>query len=80
MSIYKKHKCSLLLPLLLLIIVDIIAFFQITDDVVIFAISTTSELLIFILTMGLTYYYIFKNWSNIVGYLRWTKSKIRGDK
>lgn len=80
MSIYKKYKCSLLLPLLLLIIVDVIAFFQITDDIVIFAFSTTSELLIFILTMGLTYYYIFKNWNNIVGYIRWTKSKIRGDK
>lgn len=78
MSIYKKHKCALLIPLVLLIVVDLVAFFHITNDIVVFVVSTTTELLVFTLTMGLTYYYIFKNWSNIVGYLRWGKNKVRG--
>ena len=78
MSVYKKHKCASLITLLLLIIVDLFAFFHITDDIVVLVVSTTTELLVFTLTMGLTYYYIFKNWSNIVGYLRWSRNKVRG--
>lgn len=80
MSIYKRHKCALLLPLVMLIVVDVIAFLHITDDIAVLAISTTTELLIFLLTTSLTHYYIFKNWCNIVGYLRWSRVKLRGKK
>lgn len=77
-KLYEKHKCHLLIPLALLIAIDILAFFHITDDIVYWRISTTNELLIFILSLTMTYYYIYKNVSNIRKYIRIITKFVRG--
>ena len=72
-KLYKKHKCSLMLPLFLLIIIDIIAFEHIVDDITVVNISTRTELIIFTISMFLTCYYIFKQHQNIREYCRIVK-------
>lgn len=76
-ELYKKHKCSLMLPLVFLIIIDLIAFFHIADDIVVVDISTRTELIIFTITMLLTFYYISKQRQNIREYICVTKKTFK---
>lgn len=80
MNFYRKHKCALLIPLLLLIVIDVIAFEHITDDIAMIAISTTMELWIFIVSLSLTYYYIYKHHQNIRAYYCYLKRLFKGGK
>lgn len=75
MSIYHKHKCGVLIPLFLLILVDILAFLLVTDDISVLVANIRTELLIFTFTLTLTYYYLFKNANNIRQYFNWFKRK-----
>lgn len=77
-SLYKAHKCGLLIPLLLLIGIDILAFIHITGDLVLYEMTTRTELLIFTISLTLTYYYICKNNLNINIYLKWLTNTIKG--
>ena len=79
-SLYDKHKCCLLVPLLVLIAVDVLAFVHITDDIVIFAISTKTELLIFTFSLTITYYYLYKSNANIRFYVMWFVNLFKGKK
>lgn len=66
----QRHKCSVLIPLVFLIIVDVLAFAHITDDIVVLVVSTEVEGYIFVFCLTLTYYYMFKQKENIRYYLR----------
>lgn len=79
-SLYDKHKCGLLVPLLLLIAVDVLAFVHITDDIVLFAISIKTELFIFTFSLTMTYYYLYKNNANIRLCVMWFVSLFKGKK
>lgn len=68
-QLYKKHQCSLIAPLVFLALIDIIAFLQVLDDLSLVDISTRSELIIFTLSMSLTYYYLGKQRQNIRKYI-----------
>mgnify|MGYP006986376820 FL=1 len=78
--LYHKHKCSSLIPLLLLIIIDFIAFEHIVDVFSFVDLSTQNELFVFIFSLTLTYYYLCKHHSNIRAYYKWLKHKIKGEK
>lgn len=70
---YQKHKCDRfcsMSALICLILIDILAFFHITDDVVFFAVSTQTELFIFTVSLTLTYYYIYKQHYNVRAYIK----------
>lgn len=79
-SLYHKHKCGSLVPLLLLIVIDIIAFEHITDDFVVVKVSTTTELLVFTVSLTMTYYYLYKQHYNVRAYLKWFKNLFKGGK
>ena len=69
-KLYKKHRCSLMLPLVLLVAIDVMAFEHIIDDIIVVNVSTRIELIIFTISMFLTFYYIFKQHQNIRDYCR----------
>lgn len=75
MSIYHRHKCGVLIPLFLLVLVDIFAFMLVTDDISVLVADIRTELLIFTFTLTLTYYYLFRNANNIRQYFKWFKRK-----
>lgn len=79
-SLYDKHKCGLLVPLLLLIAVDVLAFVHITDDITLFVISTKTELFIYTFSLTMTYYYLYKNNANIRFYVMGFVSLFKGKK
>lgn len=79
-TLYHKHKCGSLVPLLLLIIVDFIAFEQIIDTFALIDVSTQTELLIFIFSLTMTYYYLCKQHYNIRAYIKWFKHLFKGGK
>lgn len=79
-TLYHKHKCGSLVPLLLLIIVDFIAFEQIIDTFALIDVSTQTEFLIFIFSLTMTYYYLCKQHYNIRAYWKWLKQLFKGGK
>jgi hypothetical protein len=79
-SLYHKHKCGSLVPLILLICIDVLAFEHITDDFVVFTASTTTELLVFTFSLTMTYYYLYKQHYNVRAYLKWFRNLFKGAK
>lgn len=77
---YHKHKCGLLVPLLLLILIDFIAFEHIIDKFTFVDVSTQTELFVFVFSLTLTYYYLYKQHQNIRAYLKWLKQLFKGGK
>ena len=78
MSLYNKHKCGLIVPLILLIFIDVLAFEHITGDFVLFSVSAKTELLVFTVSLTMTYYYLYKQHYNIRAYLKWFKNLFKG--
>ena len=79
-KLYQKHKCNVILPLLLLIMVDIIAFLHITEDVVFFVINTKIELFVFTISTAITYYYLSKHKQTIRQICNLIKNLFKGKK
>lgn len=77
-QLYKKHQCSLIAPLVFLLLIDIIAFLQILDDLSLVDISTRTELIIFTFSMSLTYYYLSKQRQNIRKYITVITHTLKG--
>lgn len=78
--LYHEHKCSSLIPLLLLVLIDFVAFEQILDNLAFIDVSTQTELWVFICSLTLTYYYVCKQHSNIRAYWKWFKQLFKGAK
>lgn len=77
---YHKHECASLVPLLFLILIDFIAFEHIIDKFTFVDVSTQTELLVFVFSLTLTYYYLCKQHHNIRAYLKWLKQFFKGEK
>ena len=79
-ALYHKHKCGSFVPLLFLILIDFIAFEHIIDSFAFINVSTQTEILVFVLSLALTYYYLCKQHQNIRAYCKWLKQLFKGEK
>lgn len=77
---YRKHKCGSLVPLLLLIVINIMAFEQIIGVFTFVNASKREEVLVFVFSLILTHYYLYKQHSNIRAYFKWLKNLFKGKK
>lgn len=70
MEFKSEWKCNMILPLLFLILIDLIAFFHIANDIIIIHLSTHTQLVIFTISLILTCYYINKRSCEIIDCFR----------